>query len=212
LIVMRYTNVSKLAPLMPAMLAGAILSQQISIGQAAEIVRVRGQVVSLNGATLTVKSRTGEDVSVQLADKWAVGGIVKASMADIKPGVFIGTAAVPQPGTSLRALEVVVFPDSMRGTGEGSYAWDLKPQSSMTNANITNAVDSVDGRTVTLAFKGGTKSVVIGAETPIVTFGPADQSDIKPGANVFVAAQKQADGSLSATRVAVGKDGLVPPM
>jgi hypothetical protein len=194
------------------MLAGLILGQQTSLAQATEVVRVRGQVVSLNGATLTIKSRTGEDVTVQLSDKWAVGGVVKASMADIKPGTFIGTAAVPQPGTSLRALEVVVFPEAMRGTGEGSYAWDLKPESSMTNANITNTVDNVDGRTVTLAYKGGTKSVVIGTDTPIVTFGPANKSDIKPGANVFLAAQKQADGSLVATRVAVGKDGLVPPM
>jgi Domain of unknown function (DUF5666) len=208
----RYYCLPKLTFIMPVMLVGVMLSPQISFAQAAEVVRVRGQVVSLNGATLTVKSRTGEDVAVQLADKWAVGGVVKASMADIKPGVFVGTAAVPQNGTSLHALEVVVFPDSMRGTGEGSYAWDLKPQSSMTNANITNAVDSVDGRTVTLAYKGGTKSVVIGADTPIVTFGAADRSDIKPGANVFVAAQKQADGTLVATRVAVGKDGLVPPM
>ncbi len=208
----RYSNLSKLAFLVPVMLAGLILGQQTSLAQATEVVRVRGQVVSLNGATLTIKSRTGEDVTVQLSDKWAVGGVVKASMADIKPGTFIGTAAVPQPGTSLRALEVVVFPEAMRGTGEGSYAWDLKPESSMTNANITNTVDNVDGRTVTLAYKGGTKSVVIGTDTPIVTFGPANKSDIKPGANVFLAAQKQADGSLVATRVAVGKDGLVPPM
>jgi hypothetical protein len=210
--VIRYSNLSKLAFLVPVMLAGLILGQQTSLAQATEVVRVRGQVVSLNGATLTIKSRTGEDVTVQLSDKWAVGGVVKASMADIKPGTFIGTAAVPQPGTSLRALEVVVFPEAMRGTGEGSYAWDLKPESSMTNANITNTVDNVDGRTVTLAYKGGTKSVVIGTDTPIVTFGPANKSDIKPGANVFLAAQKQADGSLVATRVAVGKDGLVPPM
>lgn len=208
----RYSNLSKLAFLAPAMLAGVMLGQQTSFAQATQVVRVRGQVVSLSGATLTIKSRMGEDVTVQLADKWAVGGVVKASMADIKPGTFIGTAAVPQPGTSLRALEVVVFPEAMRGTGEGSYAWDLKPDSSMTNANITNAVDNVDGRTVTLAYKGGTKSVVIGADTPIVTFGAADKSDIKPGANVFLAAQKQKDGSLVATRVAVGKDGLVPPM
>jgi hypothetical protein len=208
---MRYSFLSRLAFLIPAILAGGIIGPQTSFA-ATEVVRVRGQVVSLDGATLTIKSRTGEDVMVRLADKWAVGGIVKASMTDIKPGTFIGTAAMPQPGTSLRALEVVVFPEAMRGTGEGSYDWDLKPQSSMTNANITNAVDSVDGRTVTLAYKGGTKSIVIGADTPIVTFGAADKSDIKPGANVFVAAQKQADGSLVAARVAVGKDGVVPPM
>lgn len=209
---MRYSPLSRLAFLIPAILAGGIVGQQISSAQAAEVVRVRGQVASLDGAALVIKSRTGEDVTVHLADNWVVGGVVKASMADIKPGAFIGTAAMPQSGTSLRALEVVVFPEAMRGTGEGSYDWDLKPKSSMTNANITDAVDSVDGRTVTLAYKGGTKSIVIGADTPIVTFGAADKSDIKPGANVFVAAQKQADGSLVAARVAVGKDGVVPPM
>lgn len=208
----RHSYLSRLAFLIPAILAGGVIGQQSSWAQTPQVVRVRGQVVSLNGATLTIKSRTGEDVTVQLADKWAVGGIVKASMTDIKPGTFIGTAAMPQAGASLRALEVVVFPEAMRGTGEGSYDWDLKPKSSMTNANITNAVDSVNGRTVTLAYKGGTKSIVIGADTPIVTFGAADKSDIKPGANVFVAAQKQADGNLVAARVAVGKDGVVPPM
>jgi hypothetical protein len=206
------TSFSTMRFLAPAVAAGLLVAAQAGLARAADVVRVRGEVVSLDGAILTVKPHGGANVAVHLADNWAVGGIVKASMADIKPGVFIGTAAVPQPGTSLRALEVVVFPEAMRGTGEGNYAWDLKPQSSMTNANITNAVDSVDGRTVTLAYKGGTKSVVIGGDTPIVTFGPADKSDIKAGANVFMAAQKQPDGSLVATRVAVGKDGLVPPM
>jgi hypothetical protein len=175
-------------------------------------VRVRGTVVSLDGSTLVVHSREGADVSIHLADGWGATGVVKASMADIKQGAFIGAASLPQSNSGLRAIEVVVFPEAMRGSGEGHYPWDLKPSSMMTNATIGNAVDSVDGRTVTLSYKGGDKKMTIPADAPIVTFAEAATSDVKPGATVFVPTMRQADGTMNANRVVVGKNGVAPPM
>jgi hypothetical protein len=183
-----------------------------AIAQSNNQVRVRGTVVSLEGSALVVHAREGANVSIHLADDWAAIGVVKASMSDIKPGTFIGTASLPQADSSLRAIEVVVFPEAMRGSGEGHYPWDLKPASMMTNATVGNSVDSVDGRTVTLSFKGGEKKVTIPPDAPIVTFADAQKADIKAGAPVFVPTQRQSDGTLNATRVVVGKDGLVPPM
>ena len=182
------------------------------MAESGERVHVRGDVISLDDATLLVHSREGADVSLHLTDDWAATGVVPASLADIKVGVFIGTASAPQSDGSQRALEVVVFPEAMRGVGEGHYPWDLAPESKMTNANIANAVDGVKGRTLSLAFKGGEREVTIPSDAPIVTFAPATKSDIAPGAHVFVQAVRQADGSLSANRVVVGKSGVVPPM
>jgi hypothetical protein len=195
-----------------AVVVALALGCAVAAAQSGTAVRVRGTVVSLGGSTLIVHSRDGADVSIHLADNWAVTGVVKASMSDIKPGVFIGTASLPQPDGSLRSLEVVVFPEALRGMGEGHYPWDLKPASMMTNANIANAVDGVDGRTVTLSYKGGEQKITIPPDAPIVTFGEAQKSDVKAGAAVFVPAQHQPDGTFNAARVVVGKDGLVPPM
>jgi hypothetical protein len=180
--------------------------------QGGEPVRIRGTVASLDGSTLVVHPREGADVSIHLADKWAVTGVVKASMADIKPGVFIGAASMPQPDSGSRALEVLVLPEAMRGVGEGHYPWDLKPASSMTNATVASAVDGVDGRTVTLSYKGGETRITIPADAPIVTFAEATKADLAPGAPVFVPAQRLADGTTNANWVAVGKNGVTPPM
>jgi hypothetical protein len=183
-----------------------------ALAQAAQPVRVRGTVVSLEGSTLRVKSRAGQDVAIHLAENWAVSGVVKAQLDDIKPGTFVGVAALPQAGDSLRAIEVLIFPESMRGTGEGHSPWDLLPESSMTNATVAAAVQGVDGRTLTLSYRGGEKTITVPPEAPIVTFGPAEKADVKAGAAVFVPVQRQADGTLQAARVLVGKDGVVPPM
>jgi hypothetical protein len=180
--------------------------------QKPEIVRVRGSVVSLDGSVLTVKSRQGTDVTIKLADNFRVASVVKASAADIKPGVFIGTASVLKDGTSSRALEVLVFPEALRGTGEGDYPWDLTSDSMMTNGTVGSSVENVAGPTITVAYKGGERKITIAPDTPIVTLGPADKSDIKPGTPIFSTTQKQADGSLTAASVTVGKNGVVPPM
>jgi hypothetical protein len=176
-------------------------------------VRVRGTVVSLEGAKLVVHPKTGDDITVALNDNYGAVAVVKASMADIKEGTFIGTATVTQPDSSLKSVEVVVFPDKMRGTGEGHYPWDLDGKSMMTNATVSNAVKGVDGQTITVAYKGGEKKIDVPANVPVVTLVPgSDKADIKPGVIVFVPTQKQDDGSLHAVAVLFGKDGLTPPM
>jgi hypothetical protein len=178
----------------------------------ADGVRVRGTVVSVTGDTLLVKSREGADVPIALNLGWKAGGIAKAKLADIKPGDFVGIASLPGAKGGDGALEVLIFPPAMRGTGEGSYGWDLKPNSSMTNGSVSEAVQSVDGTTVNVVYHGQSKKITIAPNTPIVTFAPAVNADVKPGAAVFVPADRAADGKLSTTRVVVGKDGVVPPM
>jgi len=174
--------------------------------------RVRGSVVSLDGSTLVVHAKDGKDVSVTLSDKFAVLAVVKSSMADIKQGTFIGTATVTQPDSSLRSQEVVVFPENLRGMGEGHYPWDLGAKSMMTNATVANAVKGVDGQSVTVTYKGGEKKIDIPANVPVVAVVPASKEDIKPGAIVFVPTVRQSDGSLTSGAVLFGKDGVIPPM
>jgi hypothetical protein len=175
-------------------------------------VRVRGTVVSLSGDTLVVKSREGSDVTIKLTNGWAVGGITTASLADIKPGDFVGIASLPTASGGDGALEVLVFPPAMKGTGEGSYGWDLKPDSTMTNGSVSEAVKSVDGTTLNVVYHGQSKKISVAPGTPIVTFTQATVADIKAGTPVFIPAQKADDGSMSAARVVVGKNGVVPPM
>ena len=181
--------------------------------QAAENVRVRGTIVGLEGSTLTVKTREGSDATLMLKPGFKVAGVAKASVEDIKPGDFVGIASLPTASGGDGAIEVLVFPPSMKGTGEGSYPWDLKPKSSMTNATVTNAVKGVDGRTLDLSYSGGKeKKISIPDGVPIVTFGPATEADLKPGATVFVPAQKGDDGALATGFVLVGNNGIAPPM
>jgi hypothetical protein len=179
---------------------------------AADRVRVRGTIESLDGDTLKVKSREGKDVTIMLKSGWGVTGVVKASAADIKPGDFVGIASQPTDSGVNGALEVVVFPAAMKGTGEGDRPWDLKPNSSMTNATVANAVKSVNGPTLTLSYKGGEKKINIPEGTPVVTFGPATKDDLKPGATVFINGDSTGDGMVSSDRVVVGTNGVVPPM
>jgi hypothetical protein len=182
-----------------------------SVAQNPQPVRVRGTVASLDGTTLVVKSREGNDVTIQLNDNWGAGSVVKASMADIKPGTYVGIAALPD-GDGLKSLEVLVFPEALRGTAEGHFPWDLKPNRNMSNGTVGDAVQSVDGRTITVSYKGGEKKLVVPNDVPIVTLGPADRSDVKPGVAVFIITQRSPEGTLKAGRVTVGKDGVNPPM
>jgi hypothetical protein len=181
--------------------------------QAAENVRVRGTIVGLEGSTLTVKTREGPNAMLTLKPGVRIAGVTKASLQDIKPGDFVGIASLPTSSGGDGAVEVLVFPPAMKGTGEGSYPWDLKPKSTMTNATVTNAVKGVDGRTLDLSYSGGKeKKISIPDGTPIVTFGPGTEADLKPGATVFVPAQRGDDGALATGFVAVGTNGVNPPM
>jgi len=176
--------------------------------------RIRGEVVAVDGLQLKVKSRSGESLTIKLSENYVVTAVAKADMASVKPGVFVGTASMPQPDGTLKALEVLVFPEAMRGTGEGHYAWDLKPGSMMTNATITAVapVTQSGGHQMTLKYKDGEKTILVPDDAPIVTFEPGDRALLVPGAHFLLTATAQPDGSLTATRVAVGKNGLVPPM
>jgi 1-acyl-sn-glycerol-3-phosphate acyltransferase len=176
------------------------------------MVRVRGTIERVDGAVYIVKSREGAELRLKLAPQGKVGAIIQASLADVKKDAYVGIAALPLADGSQKALEVLIFPEAMRGTGEGHGPWDLQPSSTMTNANVEAQVASADGQTLTLKYKDGEKKVVVPPGIPIVTFAPGDVSDLKPGAKIFVfAAKKLPDGSLEAARVNVGK-GIAPPM
>lgn len=192
---------------------GAISSTPaMAAGDAQDRVNVRGKIVSFSANTLQVKSREGNTVTVALAEGYKVAGVARASMADIKPGSFVGIASLPKADGGDGALEVLVFPPAMKGLGEGSYAWDLKPKSNMTNATVANAVQGVDGHTVTVTYHGKEKKIAIPDGTPIVTLGAATGDDLKPNAVVFIPAMKDANGKLVTQQVVVGNNGIVPPM
>ncbi len=175
--------------------------------------RIRGDVVAIEGQKLQVRSRSGEMVTIDLADRYTVTSVVRIASEAITPGSFVGTAALPQPDGTERALEVLVFPESGRGSGEGHYAWDLQPGSMMTNATVAKVVDiDNNARRMTLKYKDGENVVTVPPNIPIVTFEPGSREMLRPGAHVMFSATVRPDGSLTATRVSVGKDGLVPPM
>jgi hypothetical protein len=176
-------------------------------------VRIRGSIEKIDGLTLSVKARDGSFATVTLADNVTVVAIVKAALADIHPNSFVGITALPQTDGTWRAVEVHIFPEAMRGTGEGDREWDLMPKSTMTNAAVAESVKAVDGQTLTLKYKDGEKKFFVPADAPIVAFAPGERSDLKVGAKFFiVAATKQPDGTFQAARINVGKDGLTPPM
>ena len=180
---------------------------------AQQTMRVRGTVEGMDGAMYVVKTRAGETVKVALTDKPLFVAMVKASMADIKPGMFVGATAMPGPDGSLKAVEVHIFPEAMRGTGEGHRPWDLEPQATMTNATVEAAVAGVSGQTLTMKYKGGEKTLVVTPQTVVVTYAPGNPAEVKPGTGIFLAAaEKKPDGTLLTPRITYGKDGLVPPM
>ena len=180
--------------------------------QQAPPVRVRGEITKVEGNTLSVKSRGGEDFKLRMAGDMRLVGITKISLADIKVGSFIGTTTVPGPDGSQNAVEVHVFPEYMRGTGEGSRPFDLRPNSTMTNATVDQSVVGNDGHTLLIKYKVGEKKVLVSPETPVVTYVPADKSELKAGAKVIAFFKKLPDGTFEANRVSVGLNGLTPPM
>ncbi|WP_322013857.1 hypothetical protein [Paraburkholderia sp. J12] len=188
--------------------AGGVFAQTPT----AKPTRVRGEIVSLTGDVLTVHRRSGDTVSIQLQPSATVSAVKAMQLSDIKPGSFVGTAATTDTSGKLTATEVVVFPEAARGTGEGHYAWDLGPNSTMTNANVDTVVQGTDGRNLKLSYKGGSNEVTVPTNVPIVTFTPATRSDLTPGKKVFVVATPGAQGGFVAQRLVVEKDGVAPPM
>jgi hypothetical protein len=192
---------------------GLMLSASAIFAQQPQTVRVRGTVEAADGPIITVKARDGQTLKIKLTDNAAVRGIIKAALSDIKENSFIGVTGMPQADGSQKAVEIHIFPEAMRGTGEGHRAWDLQPSSTMTNATVAQMVKGVSGDEITLKYKEGEKKIVVAPDTVIVTYLPGDKSELKPGAKIFIAAaNKKDDGTLEAAAVSVGRDGITPPM
>jgi hypothetical protein len=192
-------------------LAGAALFASAAAAQS-PAGRVRGTIESLSGQDLKVVSREGPVVAIRLADNVRLSAVAKATLADIKAGSYVGIAALPRPDGTQMALEVLIFPEAMRGAGEGHRPWDLMPESTMTNATVADTVQKVEGHTLTLTYKDGQKTIVVPPEAPIVTFVPAERADLKPGTRIFTGPTRGSDGVLTSASVVVGKDGVDPPM
>ena len=189
----------------------AFLAAGAAMAQSAP-TRVRGTISAIDGKTVSIATREGSTATIKLNDNWTVALVAPLTLADIKPNSFVGVASMGS-DADRTALEVLVFPDAARGSNEGHYPWDLQPQSMMTNATVATVAAGGDGQTLKLDYKdGGTQTIKVKPGTPIVTFLPGTQADAKVGAKVFVGAAKAADGSLSAGRLNIGKDGLTPPM
>ncbi|MFC0410133.1 hypothetical protein [Roseomonas elaeocarpi] len=173
-------------------------------------VRIRGTITAVTDKTLSVTTRADEKLEVALGDPLSVTSPKPVALADIKSGDYLGIVGEPGPDNTLRARAVVVFPEAMRGTGEGHYPWDL-PGTSMTNATVSAVVSASQGRTLTMSYKGQEVKIEVPPDTPIVTPVPATRADLKPGAAVMLTATRDAAGHLSASRVNVAKDGVNPP-
>lgn len=182
-----------------------------ALAQTPHAVRIRATIDAVNAQSLNLTTRAGDKVTVALAPGTNVTALVSIKLEDIKPGSFIGAAAIPQPDGTQRALEVHVFPEAMRGTGEGFRPFDLQPQSTMTNGTVGAVTGSV-GRTLTVSYKGGKQTIVVPPNAPVVTFEPGSMALLVPGAHVIIFGTQAADDKVTANRVAVGKNGLVPPM
>jgi hypothetical protein len=177
----------------------------------AEDVRIRGTIESVDGPVYVVKNRDGAEMKLTVTDNPLYVAIAPAMMADIKPGMFVGSAGTMQPDGTQKAIEVHIFPESMRGTGEGHYDWDLKPNTKMTNANVEQTVGGVDGQMLSVKYKGGEKKLLVTAETVVVTYVPGSKDDLKPGTRIFVgAAKKMPDGTLQTPRITYGRNGAGP--
>ena len=193
----------------------AVLTLAVSGSIAGEhnAVRVRGTIERIDGQVFVVKARDGAEWRLTLMDNGILVALAKASLSDIKPGLFVGSTGLPQPDGSQKAIEVHIFPATMRGADGGHYAWNLEPNSTMTIGTVEESVAGVDGLTLTLKYKTGDKKVLVTLQTVIVTYNPGDMTDLKPGTKIFVAtAKKQPDSTLQAARINYGTDGLTPPM
>ena len=178
---------------------------------APERIGVRGTITALDGEVMKIRSNRGEDLTVHLLPQTQVRGVTLAKIADIKPGSYIGSAAVPQPDGTLKALEIHVFPPEMAGTGDGHRPFDLTKESTMTNGSVGDLVTS-NGRSMTINYKGGQKTIVVPDDVPIVNLLPGDRSLLSPGVKVVLRAEKAEDGSLNAQSISAGRDGVTPPM
>jgi hypothetical protein len=199
----------------------AIASGSIAALAAEAPHNVRGTIVRVDGNIINIKEHGGASDALHLTNDAKIVSVTEASLADVKPGSFVGTTAIPQADGTMQAVEIHIFPESMRGTGQGDRAWDTAPKSTMTNGTVAQKVNSkapqkvenVAGNTLTVSYGGGDKVVTVTPKTKVVALVPGDRSELKPEAEIFVpAATRNPDGTLEASRVTVGKNGLAPPM
>lgn len=195
------------AALLAICVAGSALAQN-----APPPTRIRGTIVSYFGQTLTVKSREGQQLEIVLAADVKLASLKKIALSSIGSGNYVGIATRKGKDGTPQAIEVLVFPEAMRGAGEGHYAWDLEPESMMTNGNVDGVASPAVGRDLTVSYKGEKIVIHVPDDAPVVTFAPAAPSDLKPGAAIFLSATKDANDRLTAARVTVAKDGVNPPM
>ena len=208
---------SKISSWMPRALVASLtvisVFASVAWAQQPPPVRIRGTIESVDGATLMIKSREGDSMKVRMTDNVAVFGVAKTELSEIKPGSYIGVSAMPEPDGTQKALAVHIFPESQRGAAEGFRPWDLRPNSTMTNATVAETVKGTDGQNILVKYKDGEKKVVVPPGTPVVTFVTGDKSEVKPGAKIIIfGAVKKDDGVLEANRVNIGRDGITPPM
>ncbi|MGY3583258.1 hypothetical protein ACVIGB_007678 [Bradyrhizobium sp. USDA 4341] len=176
-------------------------------------VRIRGTIEAVDGAMLSIKSRDGDDMKVRTTENVAVFGVAKTDLSEIKAGSYIGVTAMPEPDGTQKAIAVHIFPEDQRGAAEGFRPWDLRANSTMTNATVAETVEGTNGQNILVKYKDGEKKVVVPPGTPVVTFVSGDKSELKPGAKIIIfGAVKKDDGTLEANRVNVGRDGIAPPM
>ena len=180
----------------------------IAPARAADSVQVLGTIVGLDGSTLTVKTREGATALVALKDGWELAGVAKAAPGDIKPGEFVGIASAPTAAGGDAAVEILIFP----AAGEARHPSGARPRSTFTEAAVPYAVKYVDGRTLTVSYRGREAKIAIADDTPVVSFAPAIRADVTAGAPVFVPAERGSDGALASSFVVVGANGVVPPM
>jgi hypothetical protein len=198
---------------MTAALAAVSVLTTVAWAQQAPPTRIRGTIEAVDGPTLSIKTREGNDVKVRMTDNVAVFAVVKTEMSQIKEGSYIGVAAMPQPDGVQKAFAVHILPENQRGAAGGFRPWDARANSTMTNATVAETVKGAEGRNILVKYKDGEKKVVVPPDTPIVTFVASDRSEVKPGAKLIIfGAAKKEDGTLEANRVNVGRDGITPPM
>jgi hypothetical protein len=198
---------SSLAALLVAAFASVAWAQQ------PPTVRIRGTIEVVDGPVLSIKSRDGTDMTVRVTDNVAVFGVAATELSEIKQGSYIGVTAMPEPDGTQKAIAVHIFPENQRGAAEGFRPWDLRANSTMTNATVAETIEGADGQQILVKYKDGEKKVVVPPGTPIVTFVAGDKSELKPGAKIIIfGAAKKDDGTLEAARVNVGRDGIMPPM
>lgn len=191
-------------------LLGSLLAGTLATAQQPPTTRVRGTIENFDGTTLDVKSRDGASMKIKLADGARVTGLSRMTPEDVKQGSYIGVAGMPEADGSQRAISVVIFPESARGLGDGFRPYDLQPNSTMTNAAVSEMVEANDGKTLTVKYKDGEKKIILTSQTQFATFSPGSKDDLKPGVKVIVNAAKAQDGSLESKGMIYGRDGYTP--